>query len=318
MTFGILIHGGAGPGRIDAISARGKSIRTALLSSARSGFEILAGSGSAVDAVEAAVVSMEDCGLFNAGAGSCLTVDRQVEMDASIMDGRDLSAGSVGMVTNVKNPVKLARAVMERTDHAMMVSGGAADLARILGIEQTRYSTPSADKLETFDRLVSQMKDRWKRNYKLMEHGTVGSVAIDRKGNVASAVSTGGRWLKLHGRVGDSAIIGAGIYADNSLGAACATGDGELIMRLCLCKFACDGMKARHTGTGAGAASRAIALLTGRFGRGTGGMISVDRKGRFDAATNTDSMPVALVTATRPEARREMVAINADEIRRLF
>jgi beta-aspartyl-peptidase (threonine type) len=121
----------------------------------------------------------------------------------------------------------------------------------------------------------------------------VGAVAIDKEGNVASAVSTGGRWLKVPGRIGDSGIIGAGFYADNSLGAACGTGTGEFFMRLCLCKYACDLMPSNNAYL---SSRKSIDLLTKRFGHSTGGMITVDPKGKFGIACNTKSMPTALIT----------------------
>src|SRR5919108_1296758 len=246
--FGILIHGGAGTEKIKKSSKRAKDITNSLISSVCNGFEILRKeNGTAVDAVESAVANMENSGVFNAGLGSCLTVDKQIEMDASIMNGKDISVGSVGMVQNIQNPIKLARLVMESTDHVMVVSEGANKLAKLLGMEFRHYKI-SQQKLKTYNKYYKQMqKSRWRKNNQLLtsynnHYGTVGAVAIDREGNVASAVSTGGRWLKMHGRIGDSAIVGAGLYADNDLGAACTTGHGEFMIRLCLCKYACDYM----------------------------------------------------------------------------
>lgn len=395
-TFGIMVHGGAGSERIKESSERAAKIANALKESASVGYDLIIKDGrssdssnsSAVDAVEAAVASMEDSGLFNAGLGSCLTLDKRIEMDASIMDGRDLSAGSVGMVQNVQNPIKLARLVMDRTDHVMLVGDSAAELARLLGIKVRRLSatvvvspataakttttttpTPTTaktpdmllQKLRTYDRIRRQMKTRWRKNYKLLplllsssstststsssllspssssQHfGTVGAVACDRDGNVAAAVSTGGRWLKMHGRIGDSAIVGAGLYADNHAGAACATGSGELIMRLCLSKYACDYMK-KEEETGGGdkkereggkefstnalqSATMAIRALTKRFGPSTGGIITVDRMGNFGASANTKSMPVALQTSNdkNHKNQRVRIALNADNHGRLL
>jgi beta-aspartyl-peptidase (threonine type) len=197
-------------------------------------------SNKAVDSVEAAVASMEDSGVFDAGVGSYLTIDKTVEMDASIMDGRDISAGSVGMATGIKNPIKLARQIMERTDHVMIVSDGVTKLSKLLGNTVEEYPHELNEKiLNEYNELVKNVRIKWKKNNKLMmlsseasqekshhHYSTVGAVAIDKDGNVASAVSTGGIWLKMRGRIGDSAIIGSGIYADNKSGAACATGYG--------------------------------------------------------------------------------------------
>ena len=321
VNFGIMIHGGAGTENIGRRSSSkySQKILKALEDSVSIGFDILEKSGhsiydddgGAIDAVESAVASMEDSGLFNAGAGSCLTFDKRIEMDASIMDGKDLAAGSVGMVQhNEQNPVKLARQVMERTDHIMFVSDGAWELTKLFNIGVTDLPLkPSQEKLDRYDALRKKMEKTWPRNYELLStssyssslnngnnqrhFGTVGAVAIDKHANVASAVSTGGLWLKMHGRVGDSAVIGAGIYADNDTGAACATGDGEFIMRLCLSKYTSDLMK-QNKNSASQATRKAIGLLTSKFGPNSGGLIAVDRRGRFGMSMNTRSMPVAI------------------------
>jgi beta-aspartyl-peptidase (threonine type) len=317
--FGILIHGGAGTERIKKSSKRAKEITNSLTSSVCNGFEILRKeNGTAVDAVESAVANMENSGVFNAGLGSCLTVDKQIEMDASIMNGKDISVGSVGMVQNIQNPIKLARLVMESTDHVMFVSEGANKLAKLLGMEFRHYKI-SQQKLKTYNKYYKQMKSRWRKNNQLLtshnnnnHYGTVGAVAIDREGNVASAASTGGRWLKIHGRIGDSAIVGAGIYADNGLGAACTTGIGEFIVRLCLSKYACDYM-GRQNNNALLSSNMAIAKLTQKFGKNTGGIITVDTKGQFGAAMNTQSMPIALCIS---KTKKVKVALN--EHKRFF
>ncbi len=304
-NFGIMVHGGAGP--VDEKTRSGYAssrISKALSDSVIAGYDLLRSGHEAADGVESAVAYMEDSGLFNAGIGSCLTLDKSIEMDASIMNGKDLAAGSVGMVQNVRNPVKLARQVMERTDHVMFVSDGAYELAKLLDVGIERV-LPTPEKLDKYERLSKKMKSKWNRNFQLLrlltgqKFGTVGAVALDKHGNVAAAVSTGGRWLKMHGRVGDSAVIGAGIYADNGCGAACATGHGELMMRLCLSKYTCDLMKKSRTiangsNSPSTSAKKAITLLTKRFGANTGGVIVVDTRGRFGASTNTEYMPVAV------------------------
>jgi L-asparaginase / beta-aspartyl-peptidase len=303
--FGILIHGGAGVEKIK----RTNDITRSLKSAVSNGFDLLKkSSNKAVDSVEAAVASMEDSGVFDAGVGSYLTIDKTIEMDASIMDGRDISAGSVGMAMGIKNPIKLARKIMERTDHVMMVSDGVTRLSKFFGNTIEEYPQELNKKiLNEYNKLMKNVRIKWKKNNKLMmlssaasqekshhHYSTVGAVAIDKDGNVASAVSTGGIWLKMHGRIGDSAIIGSGIYADNKSGAACATGYGEYIMRLCLCKYACDQMQSRNS---AHLSSRkSIDVLTERFGKNTGGIITVDLKGRFGRACNTRFMPTAMIT----------------------
>jgi len=303
--FGILIHGGAGVKKIK----RTDDITRSLKSAVSNGFDLLKrSSNKAVDSVEAAVASMEDSGVFDAGVGSYLTIDKTVEMDASIMDGRDISAGSVGMAMGIKNPIKLARKIMERTDHVMMVSDGVTRLSKLFGNTVEEYPQELNKKiLNEYNKLMKNVRIISKKNNKLTmlssaasqekshhHYSTVGAVAIDKDGNVASAVSTGGIWLKMHGRIGDSAIIGSGIYADNKSGAACATGYGEYIMRLCLCKHACDQMQSRNSAHLS--SKKSIDVLTERFGKNTGGIITVDLKGRFGRACNTRFMPTAMIT----------------------
>jgi L-asparaginase / beta-aspartyl-peptidase len=307
--FGILIHGGASVEKIKETN----EIRRSLKSAVSYGFELLKSSSNnaaAVSSVEAAVASMENNGIFNAGIGSPLTIDKTVEMDASIMDGRDISAGSVGMATGIKNPVKLARKIMERTDHVMIVSNGVTKLSEIFDNTVEEYPHYlNEKKMKEYSRLLRNVRTKWKKNSKLMmmlssmasqeeknhqHYSTVGAVAIDRDGNVASAVSSGGIWLKMHGRIGDSAIIGSGIYADNKSGAACATGYGEYAMRLCLCKYACDQMQSKNSASLS--SKKSIDMLTKRFGKNTGGIITVDTKGRFGIACNTRSMSTAMIT----------------------
>ena len=303
--FGILIHGGAGVKKIK----RTDDITRSLKSAVSNGFDLLKrSSNKAVDSVEAAVASMEDSGVFDAGVGSYLTIDKTVEMDASIMDGRDISAGSVGMAMGIKNPIKLARKIMERTDHVMMVSDGVTRLSKLFGNTVEEYPQELNKKiLNEYNKLMKNVRIISKKNNKLTmlssaasqekshhHYSTVGAVAIDKDGNVASAVSTGGIWLKMSGRIGDSAIIGSGIYADNKSGAACATGYGEYIMRLCLCKYACDQMQSRNSAHLS--SKKSIDVLTERFGKDTGGIITVDLKGRFGRACNTRFMPTAMIT----------------------
>jgi L-asparaginase / beta-aspartyl-peptidase len=299
--FGILIHGGSGTDKIKRVDEITRSLRSAV----DYGFDLLKNGKEALDSVEAAVASMEDSGIFNAGTGSCLTIDKTIEMDASIMDGRDISAGSVGIVQGIKNPVKLARQIMERTDHLMMVGDGLSKLLDLFDKDIERYHHDISETLlNKYSSLMNNAQKRWKKNSRLLApytqsqkndqyYGTVGAVSIDKHGNVASAVSTGGRWLKIPGRIGDSAVIGAGFYADNRLGAACGTGSGEYFMRLCLCKYACDLMQSNSAHL---SSKRSIDLLTKRFGYNTGGMVTVDPRGKFGIACNTKSMPTALIT----------------------
>ena len=270
LHHGILLHGGARSEKINASSQRAKKICKSIRLASQEGFSFLKRGNTAIDAVEIAVVMMEDSGIFNAGAGSCLTIDGCVEMDASIMSGIDLSAGSVGMVRDISNPIKLARQIMDKSDHVMLVSTGASQFANLINM-QVKQILPDTNTLDKYVKLKKKFKKYWYKNYSLLHdkllemgpQGTVGAVAIDRDGNVASAVSTGGRWLKMSGRIGDSAIIGGGVYADNRLGAACATGNGESMIRLCLSKYTCDLMRTNNASI---CSRKAIKDLTKLFG----------------------------------------------------
>lgn len=302
--YGILIHGGLKTKRIRSQSA--ERIKKSLGNSVSEGFVLLKKGNSAIDAVEASIVNMEDSGDFNAGIGSCLTIDKQIEMDASIMNGSDISAGSVGMVKNVKNPIKLARYVMEHTNHVMLVSDGAIKLAKILDIYNEKNNITKT-KLKLYEKLRENIKEsKYIRKsippsiYSHQYFDTVGSIAMDKEGNVAAAVSTGGRWLKMCGRIGDAGLIGSGFYADNKLGAACATGYGEFMMRLCLCKYACDKMKHNSASL---SSTKSISLLTKLFGKNTGGIITIDRRGDFGISHNSETMPVALINSKDEKMR---------------
>lgn len=269
----IIVHGGAGRIRDDDLRARLDGCRAAALT----GWKILQQGGPALDAAEAAVAVLEDDPLFNAGTGSTLNALGNVEMDAAIMDGHTLRAGSVAAVQGVKNPIRLARRVMEDGRHVMLVGDGALAFARQVGF-------PECDP-ETL--IVAAERKRWKE-----KHGTVGCVAFDRSGKIAVATSTGGTFNKLPGRVGDSPLPGCGTYADDSGGVSC-TGDGEAIMRLVMGKSAIELLKT--DGDPQAAAHKAVTLLAERAG-GVGGLIVIDGKGRVGYARNTERMPVCSIT----------------------
>ena len=241
--------------------------------------------GSSLEAVQAAVEHMEQCGAFNAGRGACLTAAGTVQLDAAVMEGRRRRGAGVGAVTCTYSPVRLARWVMENTPHSMLVGQDCRALARAAGMRLTRLS-PSKNAEERFRKLKADgaaSLDMWAT----IGGGTVGAVAIDAGGTPSAAVSTGGMWLKLPGRVGDSAVIGAGIYADSKYGAACSTGSGEEIIRNVLAWNCCQSMKR----SAAPAAARgAIAMMSRLSGRGTAGIITVDLKGRVGYAFNTEAM----------------------------
>src|SRR5205085_2394065 len=227
--FSLAIHGGAGTISPEQITpAIERELRAGLQQSLDTGRAILQNGGSSLDAVVAAVRVLEDDPLFNAGRGAVFTSAGTHEMDAAIMDGRTLMAGAVGAVAQLKNPIVLARAVMEKSPHAMLAGKGAEDFARELGLE-------IADEKYFFTDRRWEALERVRRNRAALSeadrHGTVGAVALDGMGNLAAATSTGGNTNKRPGRIGDTPIIGAGTYANNKTCAVSATGDGEFFMR---------------------------------------------------------------------------------------
>ncbi len=235
--------------------------------------------GSSLEAVQAAVESMEDSGAFNAGRGSTVARDGRMQLDAAMMVGRGLRAGGVGACACTYHPTRLARFVMEKTKHILIVGEDCERIARSAG---TRV-----EELRPTEEVLKRYRSSTRVPLVQPGHGTVGAVAIDRAGVPAAAVSTGGTWLKLPGRVGDSAVVGAGIYADEATGAACATGIGEEIMKNALSWEACITMKRWSAKV---AARKAIELITRRSGSDTAGIITVDRFGRVGFAHNTLTM----------------------------
>ena len=268
----IIVHGGAGRIRAEELPQRLDGCKDAALA----GWEIIQQGGSALDAAEAAVVALEDNPLFNAGSGSTLNSLGQVEMDAAIMEGETLRAGAVAVVQVVKNPIKLARSVMEDGRHLLFAGEGALLFARQIG-----FSECSPESL-----IIDSERKHWQE-----KHGTVGCVALDATGKIAAATSTGGIFNKLPGRVGDSPLIGCGTYADDR-GAVSCTGQGEAIIRIVMAKTALDLLK-DEAGPQA-AANQAIALLAQKIG-GTAGLIMIAREGRIGYARNTERMPVGFI-----------------------
>jgi beta-aspartyl-peptidase (threonine type) len=269
----IIVHGGAGAIKDSSLPQRLDGCKAAALA----GWKVLQKRGSAIDAVEAAVVVLEDNPLFNAGTGSTLNSLGKIEMDAAIMSNDSLRAGAVAAVSGIKNPVKLARRIMEDGRHVMFVGEGALWFARQMGLAKCPAESPG---------IAGNKKRRESK------HGTVGCVAYDSKGKLAVATSTGGIHNKLPGRVGDSPLIGCGTYTDD-YGAASCTGNGEAIIRLVLGK----------TGVGYleegcephSAAKMAVSALEESF-QSTGGIILIDRWGKIGYARNTSHMPVCFVT----------------------
>jgi beta-aspartyl-peptidase (threonine type) len=279
----IAIHGGAGDVPEDKRASHAEGCAAA----ARAGAEILAKGGSALDAVQRAVEVLEDDPRFNAGTGACLTENGELELDASIMNGIDLAAGAVCVLPPFMHPIAIARAVLEDGRHVLYSAEGAARFAIEKGFERV-----AADKM-----ITDAVRERWQRGRGGAAQGyagnTVGAVARDAHGHVAAATSTGGTFFKREGRVGDTPIVGAGTYADDGAGAASATGIGEAIMRVCLTKTTCEWLR---QGMSPEAAARAATLLLEERGRGHGGLVLVDARGRYGFARSTASMSWAAVT----------------------
>lgn len=280
MQPALIIHGGAGASTPSALRPlREQGLRRVFAAA----WAILRQGGAAIEAAVCATVEMENDPEFNAGVGSCLNQDGDVEVDASLMEGTTFRAGAVGAVRNVRNPILVARAVMEEGRHVFLVGEGAGRFARAHGF-------PAVSREEL---ITERQLRRWQAARTAGEPGTVGAVALDRAGRLAAATSTGGIFNKHPGRVGDSAIIGAGTYADDTLGAGSATGDGEAIMRATLTRTAVEYL--RDGRDPAGAAQAALTLLHRRTG-GEAGVILLDAFGRMGYAHNTPAMSLAFLS----------------------
>jgi L-asparaginase / beta-aspartyl-peptidase len=265
----LVIHGGAGVVRRDKPGERQRAVLRRALEAA---YE----QKTALDAVTAAVVVMEDSPLFNAGRGSCFNADGEIEMDASVMEGERLRAGAVAAVRRIRNPVLAARAVMEKSRHVLLAGSGAEAFARRQGLrlEPESYFHTALRRAA----LTRNLKNH---------HGTVGAVALDREGNLAAATSTGGYTGKLPGRIGDSPIIGAGTYADNRACAVSGTGLGEAFIRAAVAYDVGARMLYRKDSLRKAAAAALAAVA--RLG-GDGGLIAVDRRGNVAMPFNSEGM----------------------------
>jgi beta-aspartyl-peptidase (threonine type) len=280
----IIVHGGAGADPAEGRDEVRAGVRAAVLE----GWRVLAAGGGALDAVEHAVRALEDHPRFNAGRGSVLTAAGTIETDASIMEGDRLQCGAVAAVSRIANPVTLARRVMEASRHILLVGEGALAFARAQGL-------PECDP----EALVTE-RQRARHRELAAARGTVGAVALDRNGTIGAATSTGGLAGKLPGRVGDSALIGCGTYAESSIGGVSCTGDGEAIIRVVLARRALDYLKEADDPDYA--ARVAVDLLV-EEGRGQGGLILLDWRGRMGWAHSTPLMPVALMCPAFAEPR---------------
>nr|XP_033794221.1 isoaspartyl peptidase/L-asparaginase [Geotrypetes seraphini]XP_033794222.1 isoaspartyl peptidase/L-asparaginase [Geotrypetes seraphini] len=283
----IVVHGGAGT----IFKDREEGYRTGVKRAALKGYNILKNGGSALEAVEEAVVVMEDDPHFNAGCGSVLNEKGDVEMDAIIMDGKNLASGAVSAARCIANPIKLARLVMEKTDHMLLTDRGASIFAKAQGIPEVPGEMLVTDR----------SRERWKANLKpesnpavpQIDLGTVGAVAIDSDGSVACATSTGGLTNKLVGRVGDTACIGSGGYADDLVGATSTTGHGESIMKVVLARLVLHHMEQGMTPEEA--ADAALSYMKERV-NGHGGVIVISKSGGWTAKFSTKQMSWAAVT----------------------
>ena len=267
----------------DVVEDHRRGVQNAL----RVGWEILASGGSALKAVEEAVVVMEDDDTFDAALGSFLTADGKVQMDALIMDGGTMRAGGVGCVERIRNPIRAARLILSESPHVYFVGEGAEQFAAGLGIELIDNQELVIDRERKRLAEAKAKAAAGERDLTFAGHDTVGAVALDADGHLAAATSTGGTINKTPGRVGDSSLIGCGCYADDQSGAVSCTGWGEPIMKLVLGKWAAD--RVASGSVPELAAREAIGYLNSRL-NGHGGMILLDARGRYGIAHNTPRM----------------------------
>ena len=307
----IVIHGGAGAlERGKYTSEEEAAFKAALNSALDAGYAVLEGGGSALDAVEVAIALLEDAPHFNAGKGAVFTRDGRNELDASIMDGATKNAGAVAGVTTVKNPIKLARAVMENSRHVMFARDGAEAFAAEQGLDlvEPDYFYTERRWQAMQDALEKEKQPKKKKSAAPIDtkFGTVGAVALDGDGNLAAGTSTGGMTLKRWGRVGDSPIIGAGTYADNNSCAVSSTGDGEFFIRLTMARDIC--AQVEYGGVSIEEATRdMIHTRLTEMGAG-GGVIVLGANGEYAMAFNSKGMFRGVKTATE-----QRVAIYGDE-----
>ena len=285
MKPSLIVHGGAWNIPDSAVEPCRRGCEAAL----NAGWKILSAGGSALDAVEASIISLEDDPIFDAGTGAHLTLDGRVELDAIVMDGATLKAGAVAAVSHLRNPIRLARRVLESSEHMMLVGEGAEKFARE---QELTLCDPQ-------DLVLERERAAWQRcsedqHASEFHHdhamGTVGAVAIDRDGNLFAGTSTGGTCCKHAGRVGDSPLIGCGCYADAEAGGVSCTGLGEAIMRVVLAKTAVELLRAGQTPT---TVARECTRLLYERGRGTGGLIILDRDGNPGVGFSTSRMAFA-------------------------
>ncbi len=282
MSIALIVHGGAGltdPTRIESAQS---GCKQAVLQ----GWRILQAAGSALDAVEAAVCSLEDNPAFNAGTGSCLTAEGHIEMDAGLMEGHTLNVGAVASVELIKNPILLARKVLE-SPHVLLSGRGAQEFAIRQGMTRCKFEDLLTERQYTKWQQVKETGDQ----PMTQKHGTVGAVALDSAGHLVAASSTGGIVNKVVGRVGDAPLVGCGFYADTHAAVAC-TGYGEDFIRLLIAKRAADFVA---QGASAHEAAEAAIAFLGKHAMGTGGLIVVDHMGNTGFARNSQYMSYSYI-----------------------
>ncbi|MFO7278187.1 MAG: isoaspartyl peptidase/L-asparaginase [Pseudomonadota bacterium] len=301
----IAVHGGAGViAPAELTPEREASIRAALQAAVDAGYAVLEHGGSSLDAVTAAVRVLEDDPQFNAGRGAVLTHDGAAELDASIMDGHSLRAGAVAGVRHVKNPIELARLVMDKSPHVFLIGSGAEEFALAQGltlVPNEYFRTPERER-----QLERAKQSERAGGAKTSATGTVGAVALDRDGNLAAATSTGGMTNKRHGRVGDSPIIGAGTYARNGVCAVSATGHGEYFIRLAVAHDICS--LVAYRGLTLREAVREVLHVKLQGLGGDGGVIALDGEGSIVMDFNSPGM----FRAARDSSGRREIAIYRD------
>jgi beta-aspartyl-peptidase (threonine type) len=284
--FAIAVHGGAGTlSRRDTSAEQEKAYRVGLAEALDAGYALLERGAPSLDAAIAAVCVLEDNPLFNAGRGAVLTRDGAAELDASVMDGRTLKAGAVTGLKHVKNPIALARRVMDHSPHVMLVGAGAEEFARLQGMELVSNEYFRTDVRQSqLHRLLAGSAEK---ENDLVAFGTVGAVALDADGNVAAATSTGGMTGKRWGRVGDSPIIGAGTYASNASCAVSATGHGEFFIRSVVAHDICAQVEYLKLPL-----AKAVANVLAKMQAlgGNGGVIAVDPRGEIVLEFNSGGM----------------------------
>lgn len=318
-SWGIVIHTGAGNFTLEGLADRREPMRTAMIEALTAGHAVLERGGSSLDAIQAAIVILEDSPLFNAGKGAVFTHEGTNELDASVMDGSGRRAGAVAAVTRVKNPIVLARLVMEKSPHVMLSGEGAEAFAREQGAELVDRSYFYTDRAwEALQRALEDEKAKpsasaspgLERGAPAGYFGTVGAVALDRQGNLAAGTSTGGMINKRFGRIGDSPIVGAGTYADQGCGIS-STGHGEYFIRYTVARDIC--ARVEDGGMAVQQAADAVVQNVLKAAGGEGGVIGMDRAGNVAMSFNVTGMGRgymgedgrAIVMFTREDAERQ-------------